>query len=139
MDPSVQISKDEGGKKVNATDYKSLVAVKRVLRYIKGTTHYGLVYSRNSGNHLLSGYSDSDLAGQIDDRKSTGGTVFYLNESMITWISQRQRYVALSSCEAEFMAATVAACQEIWLRNVLQLITGEVIGPVIIYNDNNQP
>ncbi|XP_074364212.1 uncharacterized protein LOC141705038 [Apium graveolens] len=52
------------------------------------------------------GFSDSDLAGHIDDRKSTGGVVFYLNESVITWVSQKQKCVALSSCEAEFMAAT---------------------------------
>lgn len=143
MDPSIQINKDEGGKRVNATDYKSLVgclrylvhyisyavgivsrymeeptvlhleAVKRILRYIKGTVHYGLTYAKGSGNHMLTRFSDSDLAGQIDDRKSTGGMVFYLNESMITWMSQKQKCVALSSCEAEFMAATAAACQGI--------------------------
>lgn len=50
-----------------------LSAVKRVLRYIKGTLQYGLVYSRGKGNHMLSGYSDSDFAGNnIDDMMSTG-------------------------------------------------------------------
>ena len=48
---------------------------------------------------MLSGYSDSDLAGEVDDSKSTGGMVFYLNESVITWVSQKQHCVALSSCE----------------------------------------
>lgn len=134
MDPSLQICKDKDGKKVNATDYKSLVGclrylfhtrpdisyavgivsrymeqptvlhldtVKRILRYIKGTIHYGLVYSKGSRNHLLTGFSDSDLADHVDDRKSTSGMVFYLNESMITRMSQKQRCVALSSCEAD--------------------------------------
>ncbi|XP_074373449.1 secreted RxLR effector protein 161-like [Apium graveolens] len=55
----------------------------------------------------------SDLDGNIVDRKSTGGVTFYLNDSLITWISQKQKCVALSSCEAEFMAATAAACQGI--------------------------
>ena len=59
----------------------------------------------------FTGYSDSDLAGNLDDRKSTGGMVFYLNDSLVTWVSQKQRCVALSSCEAEFMAATTTACQ----------------------------
>ena len=63
----------------------------------------------------LQDFSDSDLAGNPDDRRSTGGVVFYLNESLITWVSQKQKCVALSSCEAEFMAATGAACQGIWL------------------------
>lgn len=85
-------------------------AVKRILRYVKGTLNYGLVYSKGVGNYLLSGYSDSDLAGNLEDRKSTGGVAFYLNESLVTWVSQKQRCVALSSCEAEFMAATAAAC-----------------------------
>lgn len=94
------------------------------------------MYSKNSGNNMLVGYSDSDLAGQTDDIKSTGGMAFYLNDNLITWVSQKQRYVALSSCEAEFMAATTTACQAIWLKNLLGKITGEDVGPVILYIDN---
>lgn len=94
------------------------------------------MYSKNSGNNELTGYSDSDLAGHIDDRRSTGGVVFYLNESVITWVSQKQKCVALSSCEAEFMAATVAACQGIWLKNLLAAVAGKDPGPVLLYVDN---
>lgn len=111
-------------------------AVKRILRYVKGTIEYGLVYVKWTGNYLLSGYSDSDLAGNVKDRKSTSGVVFYLNESLITWVSQKQRCVALSSCEAEFMAATAAACQGVWLSNLLSQITNQKLQPVVIYLDN---
>lgn len=113
-----------------------LDVVKRIMRYVKGTVEYGLVYSKNSGNSILTGFSDSDLAGHLDDRKSTSGMVFYLNESMITWVSQKQRCVALSSCEAEFMAATAAVCQGIWIRNVLNQISSEYVGPVVLCIDN---
>lgn len=62
--------------------------------------------------------------------------VFYLNESLVTWVSQKQRCVALSSCEAEFMAATAAACQAIWLRKLLGEITDSYVGPVVLFIDN---
>lgn len=62
-------------------------AAKRVLRYVKGTMDYGLNYSRGADNYMLSGFSDSDMAGNTEDRRSTGGMVFYLNESLINWVS----------------------------------------------------
>lgn len=93
-------------------------AVKRICRYVKGTINYGLVYTKGQGNYILTGFFDSDLVGNLDDRKSTGGMAFYLDENLITWVSQKQRCVALSSCDAEFMAATAAACQAIWLQRV---------------------
>lgn len=86
-------------------------AVKQILRYIKGTMDYGLVYTAGTGALKITGYTDSDLAGDLDDRRSTGGMVFYINQSLVAWSSQKQKTVALSSCEAEFMAATTAACQ----------------------------
>lgn len=169
MEVKLHIGKDEKGKAVDSTQFKSLVgglrylvhtrpdiafavgivsrfmerptmlhlnAVKRILRYIKGTMELGLVYMKGTGNYILSGYSDSDLAGNVEDRRSTGGMAFYLDESLITWVSQKQRCVALSSCEAEFMAATAAACQGIWLRNLLGQITDGELRPVTIYVDN---
>ena len=110
--------------------------VKRIMRSLKGTLSYGLLYSARSNNNMLSGYSDSDFAEEVDDRKSTGGTVFYQNDSVITWVSQKQRWVDLSSCEAEFMAATTAACQGIVLRNLLGKITNEKIGLVLQGKEN---
>lgn len=61
---------------------------------------------------------------------------FYLDENIITWVSKKQRCVALSSCEAEFMAATAAACQAIWLQRVLGQIMDIKPGPVTLYLDN---
>lgn len=80
--------------------------------------------------------SDSDLAGHLDDRKSTSGVAFYLNKNLVTWFSQKQKCVALSSCEAEFMAATAAACQGVWLGKRLGEVTDDFKGPVVLYIDN---
>ncbi|KAL8104724.1 hypothetical protein AgCh_028795 [Apium graveolens] len=84
MEVKVQIDKDERGKPINSTTYKSLIGG---LRYVKGTMDYGLNYSRGADNYMLSGFSDSDMAGNTEDRRSTGGMVFYLNESLINWVS----------------------------------------------------
>lgn len=111
-------------------------AVKHILRYVKGTVNYGLAYENEQSGKILVGFSDSDLAGDVVDRRSTGGMCFYLNKSLISWTSQKQRVVALSSCEAEYMAATLAACQSIWLRGLLEEISGQKIGPVILHVDN---
>lgn len=88
------------------------------MRYVKGTINYGLVYSRGK-EVKLTGFSDSNLAGDINDRRSTSGVAFYLCENVVTWSSQKQKSVALSSYEAEFMVATVVACPSIWLRGPL--------------------
>ncbi|CAA7034524.1 unnamed protein product [Microthlaspi erraticum] len=74
-------------------------------RYLKGTTTLGLTFERSSTRvPRLIGYSDSSHKVDPDDGKSTTGHIFYLGESPITWCSQKQDTVALSSCEAEFMA-----------------------------------
>lgn len=115
---------------------KHLQAVKSILRYVKGTLDFGLKYSRGKKDINLIGYTDSDLGSDVNDRRSTGGMAFYVNENLITWASQKQRCVALSSCEAEFMAATKAACQGIWLRRLIGEITGQKVPPVALLVDN---
>ncbi|KAI3435142.1 RRM domain-containing protein [Psidium guajava] len=111
-------------------------AAKQIMRYLKGTIHCGLVYVKGRQEEQITGYSDSNLAGDHDDRKSTGGMAFYVNENLVTWASQKQKTMALSSCEAEFMAATAAACQALWLRSLLEELTGERPKPVKLFVDN---
>jgi len=99
--------------------------------------NYGLVYTREEKEEILTGYSDSDLAGDLDHRRSTGGMAFYLNDSLITWCSHKEKTVALSSCEAEFMAATAAPMQAMWLRNLLSELTRTKPKKVTLFVDNN--
>jgi hypothetical protein len=86
-------------------------AIKRILRYIAGTIDYGL-------------HCDSDLAGDIDASKSMSGMLFFLGSSLVSWQSLKQQVVALSSCEAEYIAATSAVTQVLWLARLM----GELLG-----------
>ena len=80
-------------------------AAKRILRYIKGTMDFGLLYSYNNDAALYE-YSDSDWGGDQDERKNTIGYVFYLGSIAFTWMSKKQSIVALSTCEVEYLAAS---------------------------------
>jgi hypothetical protein len=113
------------------------VAVKRILRYLKGTIGYGCKYERGIGlKPILLGYSDSDFAGDAEDRKSTTGVVYFLGGSLVTWASQKQKIVALSSCEAEYVAAAAAACQGVWLSRLIADVLGTKEMPVKLLMDN---
>jgi hypothetical protein len=112
-----------------------LVAVKHLLRYIAGTLNHGCVYLRGDGEELT-GFSDSDHAGDKDTRKSTSGVLFFLGSSPISWQSLKQKVVATSSCEAEYIAAATAACQGIWLARLFGKLLNQKATPFILYIDN---
>jgi histone deacetylase 1/2 len=78
-------------------------AVKRILRYLKGTASYGFHITRGS-SFALHGFTDADWASSIDDRKSTGGYLVFFGQTPISWKSGKQRTVARSSTEAEYKA-----------------------------------
>ncbi|KAK6150908.1 hypothetical protein DH2020_015840 [Rehmannia glutinosa] len=94
-------------------------AVKRIFRYLKGTIQYGLFYLKNE-NFSLKGYSDSDYAGNIDDRKSTSGSCEFLGGNAISWCSKKQKTIARSSTEAEYRSLASCAAEVLWIKNLLQ-------------------
>jgi len=96
-----------------------LKTAKRILRYIKGTLDFGLLYLP-SNDFRLKGYCDSDWAGDVDDRRSTSGFVFYMGDAAFTWSSKKQPIVTLSTCEAEYVAVSSCVTQAIWLRYLLK-------------------
>jgi hypothetical protein len=94
-----------------------------VLRYLAGTKYYGIKFDGNLGHDLSSiilGYSDSDWAGDLDTRCSTGGYVFLMSGAAVSWSSKLQLSPALSSTEAEYIALSRAAQEAIWLRKLLE-------------------
>ena len=96
------------------------IAAKRVLRYLKRTINFSLIYGKGVNDLNVIGYSDSDFAGDVEDKKSPSGQVFFLGGQPITWNSLKQRVVALSSCEAEYRAITSAICQGVWIAKLVK-------------------
>lgn len=85
----------------------------------------------------LTGWLDSDYAGDIDDRKSTSGYVYMICDSTIAWSSKKQPIVTLSTTEAEYVAAASCSCQGIWLRRILHHLNEEQKEVSTIYFDNS--
>jgi len=111
--------------------------VTRIFRYLRKTVDYVLVFK--GPLIALTGYSDSDWAGDHDTRKSTSGYVFNVGSAVISWSSKLQSTVALSSCEAEYIGQTNATKEAIWLRrllNEIQLEAANEAQATIIYCDN---
>jgi hypothetical protein len=96
-----------------------LVVVKRILRYLVATPCFGIWYPKGSTFDLI-GYSDSDYAGCKVDRKSTSGTCQFLGRSLVSWSSKKQTFVALSTAEAEYVAAGQCCAQLLWMRQTLR-------------------
>ena len=110
-------------------------AEKKVLQYLKGTLSFGIMYT-DEFDVELAGYSDSDWAGNLDDRKSTTGYVFNIGSGPISWNSKKQPTVSLSSTEAEYKALCSATCEAIWLRRILEDVGETQQAPTVIRCDN---
>ena len=93
-------------------------AVKWILRYLRGTTSKALCFK--DGDMVLTGYVDADLAGNVDIRRSTTGYVYTLGGTAVSWGSQLQKIVALSTTEAEYVAVTEASKEMVWLQSFLE-------------------
>jgi hypothetical protein len=112
-----------------------MVGAKHVLRYVAGTVDFGLDYVRGDGVGLV-GYTDSDWAGCVADRKNSLGCCFSLGSGLVSWFSRKQKSIALSSAEAEYMAASQASCEAIWLRKMLVGLFDQEMSPTAIHCDN---
>lgn len=108
-------------------------AVKRIMRYLKGTIDYCLEYSRE-GDPQFTGYTDADWGGDPASRKSTTGYIFKMMGGAVSWNVKRQASVALSSCEAEFVALSHTTQEALWWKQLLQEIGSQ--RSISIFCDN---
>ncbi|XP_051122682.1 secreted RxLR effector protein 161-like [Andrographis paniculata] len=115
--------------------YPHLIAAKKILRYVKGTQSYGLMYKKFKPFDL-SGFIDADWAGDVNTRCSTIGFYFTTGSVAISWCSKKQNTVALSSCEAEYMAATMATQECLWIKRLMEEILVPIRNAIPISCDN---
>ena len=109
---------------------------KIIMRYVTGTKDLGIMYS-TLDNFKLTRYTDNDNGGNTDDMKSTSRYTFHFGSGVVSWDSKKQPIVSLSSAEAEYVAATSAACQVLWMRRVLKYLSQNHQEPTTIFCDNN--
>ncbi|KAL0402265.1 UNVERIFIED_CONTAM: Retrovirus-related Pol polyprotein from transposon RE1 [Sesamum latifolium] len=112
-----------------------LEAVRRILRYMKGTLSYGIMFQKCDACRLV-GYCDADYAGDHDTRRSTTGYIFMLGSGAVSWCSKRQPTVSLSMTEAEYRAAAMAAQEITWLVQLLKELHQPIEYGVPLYCDN---
>jgi hypothetical protein len=110
------------------------LAVKRILRYIKGTLEYGVTF--RPAPMELRAYTDSDWAGDPNDRRSTTGFVIFLGNCPISWSSRKQTSVSRSSTEAEYRAMADTASEVLWLRHLLTDLQVTLASAPTLHCDN---
>lgn len=130
--PDISFAVGVASRFMEAPKVAHVNAVKRIFKYIKGTLSHGIQYETN-GTTVLTGYAD--YAGDKATRRSTSGFAFLLGNGIISWSSERQKSVALSTTESEYIAASHGIKELIWLKRLLLEMTGKNDQPEF-YMDN---
>ena len=111
---------------------------RRIMRYWKGSINCGILFQQDYEDKetIVNCFSDVDWCGDKEDRRSTTGYFFQIFGVPISWCLKKQHVVALSLCEAEYIAGSYATCQAIWIRYVLEEIKVEMKKPLVLQIDN---
>ncbi|CAI5723452.1 unnamed protein product [Peronospora farinosa] len=108
----------------------------RVLRYLKTTRDYGIIYDGSASEVQATAYTDADWGSNIDDRRSVSGIMVMIGGAPVVFKSKYQRTVALSSAEAEYMALSFCTQEVLWVRAMLKDLGHEQVGATLVYEDN---
>ena len=113
-------------------------ATKKVLRYLQGIKDLILTYRRTDTLRVV-GFSDSEYAGCVDDKKSTSCYIFMMDEGAVSWKSVKQTLTTSSTIEIEYVACYEATCHAIWLRNFISAleVVHSISKPLKLFYDNS--
>ncbi|GJT96875.1 retrovirus-related pol polyprotein from transposon RE1 [Tanacetum coccineum] len=117
--PDLSYAVNQASQFLHAPTDAHFQSVKRILRYVKGTITYGLIFRRPHSNSIL-GYSDADWARCIETRRSTYGYSIFLGGNLVSWSAKKQPTVSRSSCESEYRAMANTAAEIIWITHLLR-------------------
>lgn len=135
--PDVSFAVSYESRFIKNPQQKDIVNIKRTMRYLKGTSSLGILYSNNPKKpNVLEVFCDSDFAGDTKDRKSTTGYVIKFADGPIAWCSQKQKLVALSVTEAEYVSAAQCCREMKHVKNVIEELLGKKIE--VALNIDNQ-
>ena len=122
-------------RSIVAPTERDWIAVKRIFRYLKGSIDFGILYRGGKANFIA--FSDADYGMCEETKRSTSGVVSMIGTGAVTWSSRRQQSVALSTMEAELMAASEAAKDVVWIRRVLgEIDAGKLKYKPTLFVDN---
>ena len=111
------------------------MAIKRIMRYLKGTKDYGLWY-KLGGNLDLKVFTDVDWSWSIDDRKNTSGGELFLGKRLVSWMSKKQNYTSQSITEEEYVAVAINCSKIVRFKQLLEGMKVEIKDLIVIYCDN---
>ena len=116
------------------------IAVKNILKYLRRTKDIFLIYGRQEGELVISGYTNACFQSNLDDFRSQSGFVFCLNGGVVSWRSSKQDTMADSTTEAEYIVTSDAAKEAVWIKNfIFRLgVVPSITNPVDVYCDNNR-
>eukprot|EP00253_Pinus_taeda_P004706 PITA_04706 len=144
----LKLSREDSSKDFDPSLYKSIVGSLMYLTATRPDIMYAVsLISRfmerpkeahwQAAKRILRYVKDSDWAGSVDDQKSTSTYVFHMGSGAISWASKKQSIVPLPTTEAEYVAATAAACQAVWMRRMLRSLGQEQAKAIVIFGDNS--
>lgn len=129
--PDIAFAVGNVARHLEKPTHEDVIRVKRIFRYLKGTVDHGIVYKKGYKPGELECWSDADHGGDQDTGRSTTGVVCIYSGGAVSWQSQRQVSVAISTTEAELVAASEAGREVVWLKRLMKDVVGNLMTPVI--------